>query len=140
MKVVCWNLRGGGKPATWATLEEMNADVALLQEASAPGSVAAAFDVFEENPVRKNGATRQRWATAILVRRSSGLVARRRAFESSERPWLGELLEESGCCVAIDLQIGEATWLIVDVYSPAWALPSVQRLSEAQREPSATPG
>lgn len=129
MKVLCWNVRGGGKPSAWAMVKEFAPDVALLQEATVPESLSAQYEVFTRTPISRR-LLRQRWMTAVLVRR--GTEARARTFKSNEMPWLGELLEESGCCAAVNLSVGRRSMLLVSIYSPAWPLPLVQRLSEAQ--------
>lgn len=132
MKLVCWNVRGGGKPGSWDVLEQLEPDVALLQEAVVPDAVRERFDVFEDAPIRRRSATRQRWKTVVLVRRGAGLSASPVSFSSAGYPWLGSLLEESGCCIAVELRVGSSTSLVVSLYSPAWPLPSASRLSEEQ--------
>lgn len=129
MKVLCWNVRGGGKPTAWAMVREFAPDIALLQEATVPDSLSDQYEILTRTPISKR-LLRQRWTTAVLVRR--GITVTARTFQSSEMPWLGDLLEESGCCAAVEVCVGKRSMLVVSIYSPAWTLPLVQRLSEAQ--------
>lgn len=64
MKIISWNM--ANRPKCWRVVAEMDADVALLQEACAsPSTLPPQINIDHERPW-KTGAGRRNWRTAVV--------------------------------------------------------------------------
>ena len=121
MRIICWNVRRATKSSSvWGILNELNPDIALLQEVSSfPKDISKSFDIKFHKAVGKNGKT-QRFGTAILVK---GRIISELEL-TSEYEWVNhELKYFAGnlvSCIAIPQ--GRQKLNIVSVYSPAWSV------------------
>ena len=105
--------------AAWKYFQELDADLALLQEVrSIPDDVSQGFTALLHNASTKTG-TKQRFKTAVLVR---GQASERLVLES-ESSWVNEELDRlAGNFVGCDVTIKDATLRVLSVHSPAWPI------------------
>lgn len=118
MRLVCWNMRRASKVSTaWDYLEELNPDVALLQEVGAiPTSLTSRYATALEAPTGRTGRA-QRFHTALLVRGEIGP----RIKLSSPWPWVDdELATFRGNLLAHEASVAGRRFRVLSAYSPAW--------------------
>lgn len=103
--------------AAWDYLEELNPDVALLQEVGAiPTSLTARYSTALETPNGRTGRA-QRFHTALLVRGAIGP----RIELSSPWPWVNhELALFRGNLLAHEVSVAGRHFRFLSAYSPAW--------------------
>ncbi len=121
MKVVSWNVRGSttGSPS-WAYLEEIDPDIALLQEVTKIPKAITNKYCFRMKKARKPKTQDQKFSTAILVK---GEVLEEIHF-SSEIDWVAkEINYYKGNILGFKVNTEDYKNLnVVSVYSPAWPI------------------
>lgn len=113
-----WNVhRATAASACWTYLEDLNPDIALLQEVGGiPRAVSDRWRCIALSPVTKAGR-RQRFSTAVLVKGQKVEPLRLTAAE----PWVqAELTRFAGNLVASRVSLDGELLNVVSVYSPAW--------------------
>lgn len=121
MKIITWNVhRAGKQSAVWGVLQDLNPDVALLQEVGeVPGHISKTFDIAARHATHKTGKP-QKFSTAVLIR---GKILEEIQL-SSEHPWVNREIEFfRGNLMSCRVQPKDQLPLVVvSVYSPAWAV------------------
>ncbi|HEY3329354.1 MAG TPA: endonuclease/exonuclease/phosphatase family protein [Capsulimonadaceae bacterium] len=122
MRVVTWNVRrAAAKSDAWSVLEELDPDIALLQEVCRiPTQIASRYNVVLQTALGKTGNP-QKFGTAILAK---GLTPQSLPL-TSEYDWVSQELESyAGNLVSRRLlgTIEETPVSVISAYSPAWPL------------------
>ncbi len=121
MRIVCWNLNKGGSPEAWRYLADMEADLALLQEARIPEHLQGEHAVLHQFARSKNGR-KQPWGSAVIAH--PRLRISRETFRCRSRTWVCDELEKlGGSFLAVELQTATSMVLVISCHSPAWSLP-----------------
>ena len=119
MRIITWNMRRAtGTSSAWKCLEDLNPDVALLQEVSSiPPVLYDLFDIKFLKTINKNGKP-QKFGNAILVH---GKIINELLL-TSEYEWVQqELSRFSGNLLSCKVKpVGCPSLNIISVYSPAW--------------------
>lgn len=121
MRVVSWNMRRATTESpSWRYLEEMNPDIALLQEVvSIPATMESSYSIVYRHAQGKTGRS-QNFGTAILVR---GIIHEELVL-TSEWKWVTQQLEHfRGNLVAATVSVGSGcVFPVLSVHSPAWPI------------------
>ncbi len=134
MRIVCWNIRRAkaSHAGTWGYLEELDPDLALLQEVGEiPGSFLEQRVSLMRSASSRDGRL-QRFSTGILVK---GEVVREIDL-SSAWAWVnGELERFRGNLIAAEIALLNGERLhVCSAYSPAWPIPR-ERLAGVDLSP-----
>jgi len=129
MRILTWNVRTSGSRVAWNAFLDLEADVALLQEAVVPADVAAHYVVHHRQAIKQSGKL-QPWGTSVLVKRN--LPSMTVAFTSAKRPWVAAELSKWGAIVPVTIEIGDRKVLVISAYIPAWRVP-LGELTEPQK-------
>lgn len=129
MKIISWNIRRAVKERSdvWEYFEEINPDVALLQElGSVPESLDQEYSKLQRKASADNGNS-QKFSTAVLVK---GEIEKEITL-SSAWDWVNHELEIfHGNLVAVNVTLHSGENLnLLSVYCPAWPI-NEKRLKE----------
>jgi exonuclease III len=129
MKICTWNVRRavGNRTDVWGYFEEINPDIALLQElGSIPDNLTSDYSILQRKASADNGNS-QKFSTAILVK---GKVEKEIELSSSW-DWVKKELEIfHGNLVAANVTLVSGENLnLLSVYCPAWPI-NEERLKE----------
>lgn len=119
MRVVTWNCRrASAQSALWCYLDELDPDIAMLQEVCGmPAALRDKYDIKLAVPRTKAGGP-QAFASALLVKGSIGSPVQL----SSPHDWVcGQLASFQGNILSHEVAVGGAfSMTAVAAYSPAW--------------------
>ena len=138
MRICTWNMRRAtkGSKAAWSYLQELDPDVACLQEInSIPDAVSSRYAVLKRRAHGKSGKP-QRFSTALLIR---GAIEKAIALSSSW-DWVNDELQRfDGNLVAAEVALKSGERLrVMSVYSPAWPVDPI-RLKDVDVSPVKLP-
>jgi exonuclease III len=118
VRLTTWNLARGGSERAWTILlDEIQPDVAFVQEAKhsrlPPGAIW-------NGPALRKSAKPQPWGSALIPKPQLQLLPFRLTAPPSASDWLRH---SGGAVVAAELMTKAFPIVLLSCYSPAWTLP-----------------